>query len=97
MRDPETAHLLQAVQSAVIEARQGGVTVRACIWDATAAAVDGEPTPWPSPEARRTADNACRAVDPPRARANPEPRPEPPLLARWLFATADWVARRAAA
>jgi len=92
MRDPETDQLLTDVRKAVVAARDGGVTVRACIWDATRAAVDGDASGWPSPEARRTADNACQAVDPPTAKAGPKPAP-PPAVARALF----WLANRIAA
>lgn len=67
MRDPETEQLLENVRKAVAAARTGGVTVRACIFDATAAAVDGDGRAWPSPEARHTAQEACRAIDPPTA------------------------------
>lgn len=88
MRDPQTAQLLTDVKQAVARARQGGVTVRACIFDATTAAVDGE-AHWPSPEARRTAEDACRAVDPPTVKAGPKP-PPPPRIARALF----WLANR---
>jgi hypothetical protein len=95
MRDPETSRLLDAVRSTVAEARRGGATVRSCIWDATAAAVDVAPG-RPSREARAIADAACRAVEPPTARANPTPRPKVPLLARVLFAAANGIARRAA-
>ena len=48
MRDPETAQLLTAVREAVVAARAGGVTVRACIFDATAAAVDEDASAWPT-------------------------------------------------
>lgn len=77
MRDPETERFLQAVRNAVAEACRGGVTIRACIWDATVAAVDGESHTWPSKEARRTAEAACRAVDPPTVAAAPD-APQPP-------------------
>jgi hypothetical protein len=92
MRDPETDRLLADVRKTVAAARSGGVTVRACIFDATAAAVDGELRTWPSPEARHTAENACRAVDPPTAKAGPKPPPLP-AAARALF----WLAHRIAA
>lgn len=94
MRDPKTDRLLTDVRHAVAAARTGGVAVRACIWDATRAAVDGRATGWPSEEARRTADDACRAVDPPTVKAGPKPPPPPPrALARALF----WLANRIAA
>lgn len=93
MRDPDTDRLLTEVRAAVAVARQGGVTVRACIWDATAASVDGELKNWHSPEARRTADGACRAVDPPTAKAGPKP-PPPPAVARALFWLANRIATR---
>jgi hypothetical protein len=92
MRHPETSRLLAGVRDAVVAARTGGVAVRACIFDATAAAVDGDSRNWPSPEARRTAEDACRAVDPPTAKAGPKP-PPPPATARALF----WLANRIAA
>ncbi|MGW0904971.1 hypothetical protein [Streptomyces sp. NPDC002853] len=91
MRDPETDRLLRDVQAAVVAAREGGVTTRACIFDATTAAVDVR-TAWPTPEARRIADNACRAIEPPDAQAGPKP-PPPPAAARALF----WLANRIAA
>ena len=94
MRDPQTDQLLTDVQQAVARARKGGVTVRACIFDATAAAVDGE-AHWFSPEARRTAENACRAVDPPTVKANPQPLPKAPLAARVLLGLANRIAERA--
>jgi hypothetical protein len=96
VHDPETDQLLTDVRNAVVAARDGGVTVRACIWDATRAAVDCEASGWPSPEARRTADNACQAVDPPTAKAGPKP-PPPPAVARALFWLANRIAARAAA
>lgn len=92
MRDPETDRLLTDVRRAVVAAREGGVAVRACIWDATRAAVDETADGWPSPDARKTADGACRAVDPPTAKAGPKP-PPPPAAARALF----WLANRLAA
>lgn len=91
MRDPETDRLLTDVRRAVATARAGGVTVRACIFDATVAAVDEDASAWPSAAARRTAEGACRAVDPPTAKAGPKP-PPPPAVARALF----WLANRAA-
>jgi hypothetical protein len=94
MRDPETDRLLTDVRRAVAAARAGGVTVRACIFDATAAAVDGDARTWPSPDARRTADGACRAVDPPTVKAGPKPSP-PPAAARVLFWLANRIAARA--
>lgn len=93
MRDPETSRLLADVRDAVVAARAGGVAVRACIFDATAAAVDGDSRNWPSPEARRTAEDACRAVDAPTVMADPRPRPKAPAVARALF----WLANRIAA
>lgn len=90
MRDPETERFLTDVRRAVAAARAGGVTTRACIFDATTAAVDGEDR-WPSPEARHTAESACRAIEPPTAKAGPKP-PPPPAVARVLF----WLANRAA-
>ena len=95
MRDPQTDRLLTDVRKAVAAARDGGATVRACIFDATAAAVDGEDR-WPSPEARRTAENACRAIEPPTAKAGPKP-PPPPAVARGLFWLANRIASTAAA
>jgi hypothetical protein len=92
MRDPETDRLLTDVRQAVAAARAGGVTVRACIFDATAAAVDEKAIGWPSVEARRIADNACRAVEPPTGMANPAPRPKPPALARLLWSLANRLA-----
>ncbi len=94
MRDPETDRLLTDVRHAVTAARAGGVTVRACIFDATTAAVDADAYAWPSDEARRTAENACRAVDPPTAKASTEPRPDPPALARLLWNLANRIAAR---
>ncbi len=94
MRDPETARLLDDVRQAVTAARAGGVTVRACIFDATAAAVDEKADGWPTAEARHIADNACRAVEPPTAMADPTPRPKPPALARLLWALANRLATR---
>lgn len=93
MRDPQTDQLLTDVQQAVARARKGGVTVRACIFDATTAAVDGE-SGWPSTEARRTAEGACRAVDPPKVKAGPKPPPPPPV-ARALFWLANRITERA--
>ncbi|MDX3714394.1 hypothetical protein PV733_36815 [Streptomyces europaeiscabiei] len=95
MRDPETSRLLTDVRTAVAAARAGGVAVRACIFDATTAAVDGELREWPSPEARHTAEGACRAVDPPTAKAGPTP-PPPPAVARALFWLANRIAARSA-
>jgi hypothetical protein len=92
MRDPETNRLLTDVRRAIVAAREGGVTVRACIFDATYAAVDGEDH-WPSAEARKTAEDACRAVDPPTAKAGPKP-PPPPAAARALFWLANRIASR---
>ncbi|MCX5365892.1 hypothetical protein OG864_45160 [Streptomyces sp. NBC_00124] len=92
MRDPQTAQLLAEVQQAVVNARDGGVTARACIFDATAAAIDGG-TGWPSPEARKTAEDACRAIDPPTCKAGPKP-PPPPVAARALFWLANRIASR---
>jgi len=63
MRDPHTDHLLTHVRRAVAEARMGGVSVHACIFDAACAAVDGDVCSWPSPEARRTANDACRGIE----------------------------------
>lgn len=94
MRDPETDRLLADVREAVTTARAGGVSVRACIFDATAAAVDEKAVGWPTAEARRIADNACRAVEPPTAAANPTPRPKPPALSRLLWAFANRLAAR---
>lgn len=94
MRDPETDRLLADVRQAVTAARAGGVTVRACIFDATAAAVDEKAVGWPSPEARRIADSACRAVEPPTATVDPKPRPKPPALSRLLWALANRLAGR---
>lgn len=96
MRDPETDRLLTDVRKAVTAAREGGVTTRACIFDATTAAVDQHATKWPSTEARKTAEDACRALETPTAIANPEPRPRPPALARLLWAAANWLAARKA-
>ncbi len=92
MRDPETERLLTDVRRAVAAARSGGVTVRACIFDATIAAVDEHATKWPSAEARKTAEDACRAVEPPTVKAGPKP-PPPPAVARALL----WLANRIAA
>lgn len=64
MRTNETERLLKDVSKAVAIARARGVTARACIFDATAAAVDGDARVWPSPEARHIAEEACKAVDP---------------------------------
>lgn len=61
MRDPQTDQLLTNIRKAVAAARDAGVTVRACIFDATCAAVDGDGRAWPSREARHAAENACRA------------------------------------
>jgi len=94
MRDPETDRLLTNVRQAVTAARAGGVTVRACIFDATVAAVDESVRGWPSAEARKTAEDACRAVDPPTVMADPQPRSQPPAIARLLFALADRIAAR---
>lgn len=71
MRDPETARLLTDVKTAVVAARTGGVTARACIFDATAAAVDADARGWPSRDARRTAEAAALALNLP-AVADPE-------------------------
>ncbi|MFJ8348971.1 hypothetical protein ACIQ9J_21945 [Streptomyces sp. NPDC094153] len=78
----------------MVTARAGGVTVRACIFDATVAAVDEEVRAWPSAEARRTAENACRAVDPPTVTARPVPAPKPPAAARLLWSLANRIAAR---
>lgn len=94
MRDQITDQLLTAVRAAVAQARAGGVTTRACIWDATAAAVDADNRSRPSTEARRTANAACRAIEPSEARADTAPRPKAPRLARVLFAAANYLARR---
>jgi hypothetical protein len=94
MRDPEVDRLLTDVRKAVVAARSGGAAVRACIFDATSAAVDGEVRGWPSTEARKTADDACRAVDPPTAMPDPRPRPKPPAAARLLSNLANWLASR---
>jgi hypothetical protein len=67
MRDPETTRLLADVQTAVVAARRGGVTARACIFDAAAAAADPDAAGWPSRPARRVAETAARAVDEPAA------------------------------
>lgn len=91
MRDPETDRLLRDVQGAVVAARKGGVTTRACIFDATTAAVDVR-VDWPTQEARHIADNACRAIEPPDAKGGPKPS-LPPAAARGLF----WLANRIAA
>lgn len=93
MRDPETDRLLRDVQTAVTAARKGGVTTRACIFDATTAAVDVR-VAWPTQEARRIADNACRAIEPPDTIADPSPRPKPPALARLLWNLANRIAAR---
>jgi hypothetical protein len=96
VRDPRTQQLLTEVTKAVAAARAGGVSIRTCIWDATAAAVDGDARTWPSAEARATAENACRAVDPPTVEAGPPPTPAPPA-ARALFWLANRIAARAEA
>ncbi|MDH6489606.1 hypothetical protein [Streptomyces sp. SAI-127] len=89
MRDPETARLLDDVRRAVAAARAGGVTARACLFDATTAAVDQSAAAWPSVHARQVAESACRALDRSPVRANPAPRPRPPLLARLLLRLAE--------
>lgn len=91
MRDPKTEQLLTDVRRAVTAAREGGVTVHACIWDATCAAVDGDSRQWPSKEARQIADGACRAIEPPAAKANPQPQLKAPLAARLLWALANRI------
>lgn len=96
MRDPETDRLLADVRRAVAAARGGGVTVRACIFDATVAAVDEDARAWPSAEARKTANDACRAVEPPTAMANSAPRSKPPAVALLLWKLADRLAARKA-
>jgi len=93
MRDPRTDQLLTDVRNAVTAAREGGVTIRACIFDATTAAVDADGRTWPSAEARKTAEDACRAVDPPTVKAGPKPPPPPPV-ARALFWLANRIATR---
>ncbi|MFJ5973554.1 hypothetical protein [Streptomyces sp. NPDC093060] len=94
MRDPETDRLLTDVRRAVAAARAGGATTRACIFDATTAAVDADATAWPSDEARHAANNACRVVEPPTVKANPAPRSKPPALTRLLWHLANRVAER---
>ncbi|MEU0950477.1 hypothetical protein ABZ379_48840 [Streptomyces canus] len=89
MRDPETERLLTDVRRAVAAARTAGVTTRACLFDATTAAIDQNAATWPSTHARQVAENACRALDPPTVMANPAPRPRPPLLARLLLRLAE--------
>ncbi|MFI8872424.1 hypothetical protein [Streptomyces sp. NPDC055243] len=96
MRDPESDRLLRDVQTAVVAAREGGVTTRACIFDATTAAVDARAA-WPTQEARRIADNACRAIEPPDAMADPAARTKPPALARMFWGLANRIAARKAA
>ena len=96
MRSPETERLLTEVRRAVATARAGGVTARACIFDATTAAVDEKAGGWPTAEARRVADNACRAVEPPTVMADPTPRTKPPVLAGLLWNVANWLATRKA-
>jgi hypothetical protein len=91
MRDPETQRLLTDVRRAVVAARAAGVTTRACLFDATTAAVDQTAHGWPSAHARQVAENACRALDPPTVMANPAPRPRPPLLARLLLRLAEQI------
>ncbi|WP_405506417.1 hypothetical protein OG323_06315 [Streptomyces cyaneofuscatus] len=93
MRDPETDRLLTDVRAAVIAAREGGAAIRACIWDATAAAVDQKMQTY-SPEARSIADAACSAVEPPSAAPAKGPQVPPPFLAKLLWSAANWIASR---
>ncbi len=90
MRSPETERLLADVRRAVTEARAGGVSVQACIFDATVAAVDGGDRSWPSAEARGVAVAACRAVQPPTVTELRLPS-RPPTGVQWLRAR---IARR---
>ncbi|MER7835300.1 hypothetical protein ABTY98_05155 [Streptomyces sp. NPDC096040] len=92
MRDPKTERLLTDVRSAVAAARAGGVTARACIFDATTAAVDQTASAWPSAHARQTAESACRALEPPTVITDPAPRPRPPWAARLLMRLAHRLA-----
>jgi hypothetical protein len=83
VRSPEVERVLTDVRRAVTEARAGGAGLRACIWNATTAAVDAPSArAWPSEKARRTADAACLAVDP------------APRAARLLYSAAQWIIRR---
>ncbi|MER7487920.1 hypothetical protein ABTY20_18835 [Streptomyces sp. NPDC126497] len=82
MRAPETERLLAEVRRVVAEARAGGVSVQACIFDATVAAVDGGTRSWPSAEARGIAVAACRAVEPPSVAELRLPSKPPSLVQR---------------
>jgi hypothetical protein len=88
MRDHETERLLWEVRRAVVAARLNGVSAKACIFDATVAAVDSSVRVFPSEEARRAAVRACRAVDAPEPVPDPAPRPQPVRgLRRWFSKT----------
>lgn len=62
MRDPNIDRLLTEVRQAVANARAGGATIHACVWDATAAAVDADAHRGLTREARQAADAATAAV-----------------------------------
>lgn len=94
MRGSETDRLLTEVRRVVVDARAGGVTVGACLFDATVAAVDKTVQGWPSAEARKAAVAASRVMDPPSVTATPEPGPRPPMAARLLWSLANRIAAR---
>jgi hypothetical protein len=98
MRTEETSRLLAAVRKAVTEARAGGVTARACVFDATVSAVDCERFGWPSSQARTAAEAACRGLEPTTAAAVvvATDQPAPPLVARLLLRAGQWIAERSA-
>jgi hypothetical protein len=94
MRDPEIERLLTEVRRAVVDARAGGVTVGACLFDATVAAVDKTVQGWPSADARRAAVAASRVMEPPVVSPAPAPGRKPPALARLLWSLANRIAAR---
>jgi hypothetical protein len=78
MRDTKAERLLTDVRKAVAAARAGGVSVRACVFDAVVAAVNEKTDGWPTAEARHIADEACRAVESPTDQQDQEDQEEPP-------------------
>jgi hypothetical protein len=96
MRDLGTERLLKEVRRAVVDARAGGVTISACLFDAAVAAVDETTQGWPSANARKAAVAASRVMDPSVIGAAPTPTRKPPSAARLLWSLANRIAARAA-
>lgn len=71
MRSADTEALLTKVRQAVAEARRAGVTVEACLWDATVAAVDQDPDGVASLETRKVAERVAAAAAESRQAAAP--------------------------